>query len=519
MSVFHGDWNEDPKEFLTLYLQCTAAGDDKFKTRQFINYLGAGSDADEWFDELSQEEKEDWAAIEHSFRKRWLKEEVLSIKETVTTENDSNEPQAFPHSPEIIQNEVFILHKASNTPTSSLTTLSSPTKPKTTPSQHSEPAQASPQPFSPPTPSPSPKPPDFCSILSVSSSQQLKISPPICADTLQLLEIPVNRKNPKICSTNENSPNTATFSLPTSSFTTLDSTEPSTTVTALETSTKITVFAQKLEKLENSCIFSQKTSPTLSPSTFEHTSDIELVYTSLLTHSNVVLKPPTPNTSASTSSPPAAILHEKSDLSRAIFESQEPMESLGSIPIATTLKTRSESSGFMENYQKLENSPFSTQNPSEPLVSCSSNFSIDADSCPASNTIVSDHETRSALTNYIDIVQKVENSPIFTPKAPKPIILERYKFTNIIDLYPKITTIAIAPEKRSETAVFTQKRPKTRKLTLFNQNHLDLFVSGRFAGKYTTELLPTPSIAPTKHPCNISEGFLFLFTKFRVNVL
>ena len=49
MSVFHGNWDEDPKEFLDSYIQCTATGNDNFKCRQFINYLGAGSDADDWF--------------------------------------------------------------------------------------------------------------------------------------------------------------------------------------------------------------------------------------------------------------------------------------------------------------------------------------------------------------------------------------------------------------------------------------------------------------------------------------
>ena len=93
MSVFHGDWNEDPGEFLNSYLKCTAAGGNSFKTRQFINYLGVDSDAEEWFDDLPQLEKKDWAAIECSFRKRWLKEEILSVKETVSIEN---EPQPTP---------------------------------------------------------------------------------------------------------------------------------------------------------------------------------------------------------------------------------------------------------------------------------------------------------------------------------------------------------------------------------------------------------------------------------------
>jgi hypothetical protein len=94
MSVFHGNWDEDPNAFLAAYLQFTAASGDSFKARHFINYLGAGSEADDWYDELPQDEKKDWATIEVAFRKRWLNEEVLSIsKETVTIEN---EPQPEP---------------------------------------------------------------------------------------------------------------------------------------------------------------------------------------------------------------------------------------------------------------------------------------------------------------------------------------------------------------------------------------------------------------------------------------
>ena len=89
MSVFHGNWDKDPKEFLDSYIQCTAMQSDNFKARQFINYLGVYSDADEWFDELPQADKKDWTAIELAFRKRWLKEEVLDIKEIVTNTNHS----------------------------------------------------------------------------------------------------------------------------------------------------------------------------------------------------------------------------------------------------------------------------------------------------------------------------------------------------------------------------------------------------------------------------------------------
>ena len=88
MSVFHGNWNEDLKDFLNSYLQDTANTDSNFKAWHFINYLGANSDADEWFDKLPKEEKKDWAAIELSFHKRWLKEEVLSINKTATIANE-----------------------------------------------------------------------------------------------------------------------------------------------------------------------------------------------------------------------------------------------------------------------------------------------------------------------------------------------------------------------------------------------------------------------------------------------
>ena len=70
-SVFHGNRNEDPRKFLASYLRCTAATSNDFKARHFINYLGAGSEADDWYDELPQDEKNDLAAIELAFRKHY----------------------------------------------------------------------------------------------------------------------------------------------------------------------------------------------------------------------------------------------------------------------------------------------------------------------------------------------------------------------------------------------------------------------------------------------------------------
>src|SRR5271168_2177334 len=88
MAPFGGDWNEDPKEFLDRFFQCMATAGDEFKAKQFIYYLQAGSYADEWYEELPQQEQQNWVSVEALFRKRWLKEEVISIKETITIENE-----------------------------------------------------------------------------------------------------------------------------------------------------------------------------------------------------------------------------------------------------------------------------------------------------------------------------------------------------------------------------------------------------------------------------------------------
>jgi len=88
MAPFGGDWNEDPKEFLDWFFQCMGTAGDEFKAKQFIYYLQADSYADEWYEEIPQQEQQNWVSVEALFRKRWLKEEVISIKETITIENE-----------------------------------------------------------------------------------------------------------------------------------------------------------------------------------------------------------------------------------------------------------------------------------------------------------------------------------------------------------------------------------------------------------------------------------------------
>jgi hypothetical protein len=82
---FCGERNEDPGIFLRWFLQCMGTADDNAKARHFVYYLQADSDADEWFEDLEDEEKKSWAEV--LFRKRWLKYEEISTKEEATSEN------------------------------------------------------------------------------------------------------------------------------------------------------------------------------------------------------------------------------------------------------------------------------------------------------------------------------------------------------------------------------------------------------------------------------------------------
>ena len=67
MLVFHGTWNKDAEAILDSYLECMGSVDDEKRARNFIYYLQADSDADEWFEELLEEDKRSWASIELLF--------------------------------------------------------------------------------------------------------------------------------------------------------------------------------------------------------------------------------------------------------------------------------------------------------------------------------------------------------------------------------------------------------------------------------------------------------------------
>ena len=97
---FGGEWNEDLENFLGWFLQCTGTVDDKTKACRFVYYLRADSDADEWFEDLPDEEKQSWVVIERLFCRKWLKGEVTSTadsdSEIVTTENEPQPASTLP---------------------------------------------------------------------------------------------------------------------------------------------------------------------------------------------------------------------------------------------------------------------------------------------------------------------------------------------------------------------------------------------------------------------------------------
>ena len=103
MSTFHGNYDEDPEVFLSSFLQRMGTADDRTEAKSFIYYLDADSLADEWFEDLPQEEKMDWITLEASFYKRWLNKEVISIKDEATQENERH-PASSTNLAQIIEN-------------------------------------------------------------------------------------------------------------------------------------------------------------------------------------------------------------------------------------------------------------------------------------------------------------------------------------------------------------------------------------------------------------------------------
>ena len=77
VKIFHGDKkDENPDDFLRSFYRQMGSATDDFKKKQFKYFLQADSIADEWFDDLQQDDKKDWDAIEAAFNKCWLKKKA-----------------------------------------------------------------------------------------------------------------------------------------------------------------------------------------------------------------------------------------------------------------------------------------------------------------------------------------------------------------------------------------------------------------------------------------------------------
>jgi hypothetical protein len=312
------------------------------KARNFIYYLQADSLADEWFEELGEEEKGSWDVIEVLFHKKWLKEEELSIKEPAAVENK-------PHSP----------------PVSSYLVNKTEMAPQFTPNQHNEPP-ATPQSRTP-----------------IENGEKLENHHP----------------------TSEFSWNFAIFSSQTLSSTTIKQQSHSSTLVSPEAQPMAATFVQIHQKIEYSPISSPTTPKISAPVISELTDDMPRVYASPQSPNEAFLRPSTPLTSASSSLPPVT-REEKSALLRAIFESQPPTESPVPTTNITGLETRPAMCGFMNIHPKLENSPISSKIAPESLISGNSKHLDYSYTSPVSTPIVMALQTRSATSFFIKNPQK-----------------------------------------------------------------------------------------------------------------
>jgi hypothetical protein len=72
VTAFQGDVDdENPEDFLRAFFRRMGNNSDETKLAQFPYYLQADGAADEWFDDLADEEKETWASLVTAFQKRW----------------------------------------------------------------------------------------------------------------------------------------------------------------------------------------------------------------------------------------------------------------------------------------------------------------------------------------------------------------------------------------------------------------------------------------------------------------
>ena len=120
-------------------------------------------------------------------------------------------------------------------------------------------------------------------------------------------------------------------------------------------------------------------------------------------------------------------------------------------------------------------------------------------------------KTRLGTAVFVKIRQKIENSPIFTKMTPEPLVSSHSKQTDDIYLLLSPTTIVTASEMRSSIAVFTKIHQKLENSPFFTKIAPEPLVSDCLSIYF----LPPPSISPTKHPCNLSGPLvMILFLPF-----
>jgi len=76
VDIFYGDGREgeNPQNFLHVFhreMHSLATTDDGEIAKAFVDYLGASSQADLWFEELIQVTRESWALLEAAFVICW----------------------------------------------------------------------------------------------------------------------------------------------------------------------------------------------------------------------------------------------------------------------------------------------------------------------------------------------------------------------------------------------------------------------------------------------------------------
>ena len=249
----------------------------------------------------------------------------------------------------------------------------------------------------------------------------------------------------------ENPPKIAVFFSSTPSLIVLNSTTSSPNTPALETPQKTAGFIQKCGKVGISS-FSTQTSPeTFSPSIVGPINDATRAHTTQTTPNDDILRPPTISAIqvASSSQAPAVTTgrHPKSELLGTNFTSQSSLGSSEPTCFVTAQKTRPASTDFVENCQKVENSPILSQDHPETVVfNRSYPKSLISDLVAPSKTVLG-LETSSATTFC---AQKQPKMPFFNQnqlEPPKSPVLDRFNWADEAEALYITSTIPQHPPR------------------------------------------------------------------------